>query len=888
MNIAQPFSARRGAESAPAVVSVTWTREELCWIALLCACPAVELASYFLYPSGWARLYFINAGQTLASLLCWLQVRRLDRRGVGEAAPKRFWHAMALGSLAWFLGNLTFMTLEICLGLERYPGWQDLLFFPAYLAIFVALVRIPHPPAKDSALSNSLIEAAGMLVATLLVGWQFRLHEAALNFLEAPSLSTGYPLIYPLFDVVLLWMLSVRARNQERSGFGVSTFVWLIGGLFALIMADFSMPDILVKAPLQAGGSLSDMGWGFFSTMWGLAALEHQRRRRMSPVADSRQPFASREVMILFVNSSWVLGMVVLVLFGLFTEGTGRQPQVLAVGVVAVLALVIARQVRESLSNERLNLLVTELEVSRGQFRQLFQLFPDAALLSQLDDGVFVEVNEGFSRIYGYAYDEVVGRSGLDMGLWAEPGDRPAFVQELRRTGRVNQREGMARHKDGTVIPVEMSARLVEFGGRQYLLNLVRDLREKKAAEELLRRNEIELRRAQKLEAIGGLAGGIAHDLNNMLTPIMGGTELTLMNLPGDHEARPDLETVLEASRRARGLVRQILTFSRRTETQAQVVAPSPIIDEVLSQIRRQLPPSVRLSHLRRSPPSIIGDATQLHQVLLNLCTNAAHALKNMDDGTIEVIEESFEAVLSPDSPSADFRPGHYLHLSVRDTGCGMTPAVMERIFEPFYTTRKAGEGTGLGLAVVHGIVKQHAGVLKVYSSPGEGSVFHVFLPAASADAVPQAHPSGGELPSGSEQEIVCIDDDSLVLEILVSLVRKMGYQARPFGQASAAEAYLTGPDSAAAAAVICDFAMPDIDGITLAQRVGRRRSYLPWILLSGYLSEDTLQRARAAGLEYFIDKPPSVEQIARMLSRVLATPGAREVSRHASAAPVV
>ena len=843
----------------------------MCWIALLCVGPLVELASYFLYPSGWGRLYFINAAQTLASLVCWLQVRRLARPGIGEHAPSPFWQAMSWGTLAWFFGNLTFMVLELCLSVERYPGWPDLFFVPAYLAMFVAFFRIPHPRARDSALVNNLFEAAGLLLATLLVGWQFRLHEAVLVFLRGPSVTTGFVLVYPVFDVMLLWMLSLRARNQERSGFGVSTFVWLISGLFALIMADFSMPDILVKTPLPAGGSLSDMGWGFFSAMWGLAAVQQHRRRRMSPVADSRQPFASREVMLLLVNSSWVLGMVVLLLFGIFTGGSGRQPQVLAVGVVAVLALVIIRQIRESLNNERLNLLVAELEVSRGQFRQLFQLFPDAALLSQLDDGVFVEVNEGFTRLYGYAYDEVVGQSGLDMGLWADPSARPAFVAELRRSGRVNQHEGNARNKSGGIVPVEMSARLVEFGGRQYLLNLVRDLSEKKAAEELLRRNEIELRRAQKLEAIGGLAGGIAHDLNNMPTPIMGGTELTLLNLPEEHKARPDLEIVLEASRRARALVRQILTFSRRTETQAQVVDPGPVIEEVLGQIRRQLPQTVRLNHVRRAPPSIIGDATQLHQVVLNLCTNAVHALKGMQNGTVEVIEESFLAVLAPDSNQGDFRPGLYMHLSVRDTGCGMTAAVLERIFEPFYTTRRAGEGTGLGLAVVHGIVRQHAGVLKVYSSPGEGSIFHVFLPAASVAPAAPARADGTNLSAGSGQEVVCIDDDSLVLDILTNLVKRLGYRVRAFGQPALAEAFLSGPDSASTAAVICDFAMPGLDGITLAQRVGRRRSYIPWILLSGYLSEETLLRARAAGLEFFIDKPPSIEQIARTLQRVIA-----------------
>jgi CheY-like chemotaxis protein len=242
-----------------------------------------------------------------------------------------------------------------------------------------------------------------------------------------------------------------------------------------------------------------------------------------------------------------------------------------------------------------------------------------------------------------------------------------------------------------------------------------------------------------------------------------------------------------------------------------------------------------------------------------------------MQNGTVEVIEESFLAVLAPDSNQGDFRPGLYMHLSVRDTGCGMTAAVLERIFEPFYTTRRAGEGTGLGLAVVHGIVRQHAGVLKVYSSPGEGSIFHVFLPAASVAPAAPARADGTNLSAGSGQEVVCIDDDSLVLDILTNLVKRLGYRVRAFGQPALAEAFLSGPDSASTAAVICDFAMPGLDGITLAQRVGRRRSYIPWILLSGYLSEETLLRARAAGLEFFIDKPPSIEQIARTLQRVIA-----------------
>jgi PAS domain S-box-containing protein len=829
--------------------------------------PVLGTASYFLYPPGWARLYFINAGQTLASLIAWLLLRRLTRTGASDPALLPFWRSLTAGALAWLSGNLCFLTLQLGFDLTSFPGWQDLFFLPAYVLMFAGLLRLPQPERAASARINTLIEAAALFLATLLVGWHFRLHEAMLGFLQAPSLPSGYPLLYPVLDIALLWQLSVRTRDQSDSSLRGGALSWLVGGVFMLVMADFSMPDILVKSPLQGGGSLSDLGWGYFSSAWGLAAL--LQARHPAPAPDSSHPFRSRKLVMLFVIYGWVLGMVLLLLDGLFTAGSGRQSMLLAAGVVAVLLLIIIRQVREVSSNEHLNRLVAELEESRGQFQLLFTLFPDATQLSRLGDGRLVEVNEGFSRVFGYSYREAVGRSSHDLGLWVEPTDRTELAGVLGREGRIHQRETRFRRRDGTVFPAELTARLIDLQDGRYVLSLIRDLSEKKTAEEQLRRNEAELRRAQKLEAIGGLAGGIAHDVNNMLTPIMGGTEMTLLDLPVGHPARPALQQVLDASRRARDMVRQILTFSRRTETQAQQVELGPIIQEVVRQLRPRLPAGAQIQHVRRAPPPLLGDATQLHQVILNLCTNAVLALPGRPDDRIEIIEESLQ-VGEPSAPGlSGFRAGTYLHLSVRDTGCGMTAAVLERIFEPFFTTRRGGEGTGLGLAVVHGIIQQHGGFIKVYSAPGEGSIFHVYLPAAAEAA--EAGPGGGEaaLPLGQGQEVVCIDDDVLVLDTLTGLLSRLGYTLRSFGAPAEAFAYLTGRDSARTAAVICDFTMPEQDGISLAQQVGRLRSGLPWILLSGYLSEETVQRARAAGLEHFVDKPPSLEQLARILQRL-------------------
>ncbi|MFI5337814.1 MAG: ATP-binding protein, partial [Opitutales bacterium] len=400
-------------------------------------------------------------------------------------------------------------------------------------------------------------------------------------------------------------------------------------------------------------------------------------------------------------------------------------------------------------------------------------------------------------------------------------------------------------------------------------LGLVRDLSEKKASEERLRRSEHDLRRAQKLEAIGGLAGGIAHDFNNLLTPIMGGTEMTLLDLPAGHPARSTLEQVLTASRRARDLVRQILAFSRRMEPHAQVVETGPIIDEILRLLQPQLPPGVRVQHLRRSPPAVLGDPSQLHQVFQNLCANAALALKDRPTGVIEIMEEAFYADEAFAASHAGLRARTYLRVGVRDTGCGMSPAVVERIFEPFFTTRRPGEGTGLGLAVVHGIIRAHDGALTVYSSPGEGSIFHVYLPAV-VGAVPAGQVRETR-PMGQGEEIVCIDDDAAVLETLRGQLQCLGYRPRVFNSPAAARDYLTGSGSAGVAGVICDYAMPEIDGISLVQGVSARRSGLRWIMASGYLAEEPLQRARAAGLEHFIDKPPALDDLARTVRRMLA-----------------
>ena len=844
----------------------------LAWLVGLFAGPLVGIIGFVALPRGLARVYLINSGQIIASLAAWLLLQMLARDSAVRVSPRTaLWRDWAAGALCWLLGNTTYAVLQVGFNLQDFPGWQDPLFLLAYWFFLRGLLRLPGRPADRSTRIDQALEAAALLLGTLVVGWDFKLHDTLSELIRSPGVAAAYPLLYPLCDVALLGLLGMRFRQLEREDLSLAALAWLTIGVFALIMADFSLPNIIDSVDLQQGGALADLGWGFFSAFWGLAALAQLRRTGLG--SGGRASGARRlppATLVLVVTYCWLSGLAVLLIRSLLTPGTVHQPGLLAAGLLGIIALVGIRQVREVLSNASLNQALREVADSREQFRRLFQLFPDAALLTRMDDGLFVEVNEGFTRLYGYAYAECVGRSALELGLWVNPTDRKTFMDELARVGVILRREGRARRRDGTEITVELSARVLEIGGRLHVLNLVRDLTEKKQVEERLRRSEHELHRAQRLEAIGTLAGGIAHDFNNLLTAIMGGIELVGMDLPPDSAARAGLDRTLAASRRARDLVRQILLLSRRQERPSQPADVAYVVDEVVRFVQPGLPAGASMRTISQGPvPPVLGDATQLHQVLLNLCTNAVQAVRDQPGALIEVATDCFR----PDDrflethPTAERR--EYVRIAVRDNGCGMPPEVMSHIFEPFFTTKRGGAGTGLGLAVVHGVVHNHGGLITVESRPGAGSTFTVLLPAA-AGAAPSDGSHPGLLLEGRGEEVLVVDDDTVVEDTLREMLLRLGYRPVTFSQPEAAVEFMSRA-GADVRAVVTDFSMGTMDGIAVATQIKSTRPRLPVVLLSGYLTGETLERARTAGIEHLLDKPIMIEELARVLAECLA-----------------
>jgi nitrogen-specific signal transduction histidine kinase/CheY-like chemotaxis protein len=380
-------------------------------------------------------------------------------------------------------------------------------------------------------------------------------------------------------------------------------------------------------------------------------------------------------------------------------------------------------------------------------------------------------------------------------------------------------------------------------------------------------RLEKQLRQAQKMEAIGTLAGGIAHDFNNILTIIIGYAEILLDGVSEENPMRVDLEEVLKAGFRARGLVEQILTFSRQTDQERRPLQIAPIVKEALKLLRASIPKTIEIrENIATESGMILADPTQIHQVLMNLCTNSAHAMREkggrLEVGLIDVHLDYETAAQYP-----DLGPGPYLRLTVSDTGHGMERTVRERIFDPFFTTKGPGEGTGLGLAMVYGIVKSHRGEITVYSEPGKGTTFHVFLPKVEVELIPSTEPL---LPlSQGKERILFVDDEEGVVQMGRKMLERLGYEViiSTDGR-EALEIFRSQPEQIDL--VITDQTMPNITGAELAQELMRIRPDIPVILCSGFSELIDQEKAKAMGIREFVMKPIITRDIGETIRRVL------------------
>lgn len=400
------------------------------------------------------------------------------------------------------------------------------------------------------------------------------------------------------------------------------------------------------------------------------------------------------------------------------------------------------------------------------------------------------------------------------------------------------------------------------------MVGILRDITSSRYEKEERTRSEARLAQAQKMEALGTLAGGIAHDFNNILGIILGYTEMVLWNKEEGSNEHNQLSEVLKATYRAKELVKQILAFSRRSEHEKKPVQIGLVVKEAMKMLRASLPSTIEIKTNVPSHAVVLADPTQVHQVLMNLCTNAAHAMRQRG-GVLDVNLTDVHVEPADIRPHSDLQPGHYVLLTVRDTGHGINPAVLNRIFDPFFTTKEQGVGTGLGLAVVHGIVKSHGGAIEVESTVDEGTCFQVFFPAIEK-APGQDKIDATPLPRGAER-ILVVDDEPALTLVLTKILERLGYQVEC--RTNGVEALEVFRDSLASAPfelLVTDMTMPHLTGVDLAGELHRMVPDLPVIVCTGFSEQISEDRARGLGIQGFLTKPVVARELAELVRKVL------------------
>jgi PAS domain S-box-containing protein len=508
------------------------------------------------------------------------------------------------------------------------------------------------------------------------------------------------------------------------------------------------------------------------------------------------------------------------------------------------------------------------LQRSQNRFRAMVEKNAEGILLVLPDKGI-IYASPAVERVLGYASDELTMQS-LIQHVHPDYRQRATdtWYRLLQEPDRVSTAEAMLQHKDGSWRWIESTARnLLHDPSVQAVVLNFRDITERKLAQAERERLEQRLRQAAKMEAVGRLAGGIAHDFNNVLAGIFAYGEMLAEETPGGSPLRRYAQNVLIAATRGRALVEQILAYSRSQRGKRAPVDLGHVVVETLELVRGSLPANIRLeASTPESPLVVMGDATQLHQVLTNLCSNAIQAMKG--GGILRVALETTDVSSERALSHGTLPPGRYVRLTVEDSGSGMDEATLSRIFEPFFTTKEIGQGTGLGLALVYAIVTDAGGAFDVKSAPGQGTTFTIYGPLAEV-ALAAADDTIAAPPRGNGERVLLVDDEAPLLAATAEVLSRLGYQPASFSDSHAAlAAFEAAPGRFDV--VVTDEVMPGLTGTGLASALRHHRPDLPIVLVSGYSGPLLSQQAFAAGVSELLTKPLQSREIATTLARVL------------------
>jgi PAS domain S-box-containing protein len=504
------------------------------------------------------------------------------------------------------------------------------------------------------------------------------------------------------------------------------------------------------------------------------------------------------------------------------------------------------------------------LRESEDRFRRLFEEAP-IAIQGYSSDGVIRYWNKANEATYGYTKEEAIGKNILDLIMPDEMRDQAAqIIRHGARTGEMPPNgELLLRRKNGTRVPVLSShVAIIRQSKETEMYCLDSDLTEQK-------RLQAELQQAHKMEVIGTLAGGIAHDFNNILSIIIGNCELALDDAPAWNPAHFFLLEIQKAGLRGKDIVRQLLTFCRKTESAPTPMHLIPVFNDVLRFIRATIPTTIDIRHeMLAREDTICSDPTIIYQVLMNLCSNAAHAMEHTGGAIMIRMQNIFLDGAMPDIPPG-LATGKYIQLMVADTGPGIDPAVVNRIFDPYFTTKEVGKGTGMGLAVVQGIVNSHQGAVSVANRPGRGATFTVYLPLT--DAPPTAETWKPKIVELGDESILFVDDEKSIVDMCSEMLTRLGYRVETaMTPLAALNKFQTNPKNFDL--VITDMTMPQMTGLQLTKRIKAVNPKIPVVLCTGFSAYINPENAAAMDIQGYLMKPIVKLEMAKTVRQVLDT----------------
>jgi PAS domain S-box-containing protein len=509
----------------------------------------------------------------------------------------------------------------------------------------------------------------------------------------------------------------------------------------------------------------------------------------------------------------------------------------------------------------------TAIRESEERNRKLIEASADGILVRSM--GIINYANPAAVRLFRAGSEkDLIGKAYIDL---VHPDDRAESAERIRKNIEEGWIAPPREHRiltlDGQVVEVESTGVPVRHKGEHQTFGIFREITERKKAYEEKEKLEAQLHQAQKMESLGVLAGGIAHDFNNILGVIIGSSEMLEISNAVDESSRNTLNNIINASTRAKDLVRQILAFSRHAKQEKILLNLKPVIRETFDFLKASIPASITLR--QQADPkadTVIADPTQMQQILMNLCTNAVHAME-ITGGILDVGLSNVTLGTEDVKSFPDLDTGGYVRLSVTDTGHGIAPGDMQKIFDPYFTTKELGKGTGLGLSVVHGIVKAHGGAIKVYSELGKGSSFQVFLPRAEGGTTSEIK-APQTLPKGQER-ILLVDDEPALADIEKQMLTWLGYAVEVRTSAiEALEAFRANPGKFDL--VLTDLSMPQMTGMKLAKEMIRVRSDIPIILCTGFSDQIEEKQAVSIGIKSFLFKPLVAKELAEAVRKVL------------------